>query len=160
MARPTVGPTKGLDLAVALLAGAVGGWMLVRSVERATGLPPVLVWPTVIAYGGVAAIAVGYALRLTRTYRPGQPHVPARRGLIDLAIAKSCLLGGAALGAGYWMFAYLFVAHLDVPGPRERVVRGLVAGVCWFVVAMAGRGMEKACRGTWSNGDSEDDSDV
>ncbi|GAB3712383.1 DUF3180 domain-containing protein [Mariniluteicoccus flavus] len=152
MAEPTVTATTGRELGAAALVGAFGAWLFVRTVERATGETPQLPWVGVAMLGALA-IAMGWlawSVRRAAT-KPGSPPVENRRALVHLALAKSALLGGAALAAGYLVFAYLFVDHLDAVGPRQRVIRGVVSAVVAVAIALAGWVLEKACRGRWGD---------
>lgn len=154
---PTVTPTTGVDLGMAGLVGAVGSWLLVRTLERFAGEAPVLSWFGVAMLGVLAVGVAVFAWRVRRAHAPGQPRPEARTALAHLALGKAALLGGTALAAGYLVFAYLFVDHLDAPGPRDRVVRGLVAALLSVGVAAAGRWLERSCIGRWDDPSQRDD---
>ena len=50
------------------------------------------------------------------------------------------------VAGGYLGYAVAFVARFDAEGPRERVIRSLVAIVGGLALAAAGLLLERACR--------------
>ncbi|GAB3622465.1 hypothetical protein GCM10027418_05470 [Mariniluteicoccus endophyticus] len=158
MARPTITPTSALDLGAAALVGGVGSWMLTKTLERVNGEPPTLTWVGVGFLAALAAAVVVYAIRMPKEIADEGGHVPGdpRPALVRLALGKSALLGGAALTAGYLVFAWLFVDFLDVPASRERVIHGVLSGLLALVVTGAGWWIERSCRGRWDSGADDD----
>ena len=72
-------------------------------------------------------------------------------------LGKASALAGAVIAGGYLAFALMFVGRWDAAGPRERVIRALVAVVVAVGLSIAGLLLERACR--VPGGDDDDDGD-
>lgn len=133
-------------MAIAALAGAIGGWILVTLVEAITGGPLILQWsgPLVLLFMAAVVGAMAYT-----TWRRVQVHkkgMEPERGIRYLALGKATALGGVAVAAGYLALVVLSLGNLPAAGPQDRVLRGSVAVVGAILLTAAGLWLERACR--------------
>ena len=69
-----------------------------------------------------------------------------QRAVAFLVLGKASALGGALVAGGYLGYALSFVGSFQAEGPRERVVRSLVAVAGGVGLGVAGLLLERACR--------------
>ena len=89
----------------------------------------------------VGAILAGSILVALGAARIGVPSLVA-----FLVLGKASALGGALVAGGYLGYALSFVGRFDADGPRERVIRSLVAVVGGAALMAAGLLLERACK--------------
>ncbi|NNG20831.1 DUF3180 domain-containing protein [Naumannella sp. ID2617S] len=141
-----LGLTRPRDLGIAVLVGAVGAWLFVRSLEWLTGQPPQLPWVGPLVLWFVVALVAGLAYTTWRRIQTRRERIEPQRAVTFLAFGKASAVGGAAIAGGYLAFALLALGHLEAEAPQQRLVRGLVAAVAGVGIAVAGLALERACR--------------
>ena len=144
-----MGPTRKRDLAAAVAAAAVLGYLLVRAAYRY--FPPITVW-TGMSLLGVAIGLAGWGVYVRARIRDGEIGV-GRGRLHPLAVARSVVIAKAAawMGAvvlGWWVAvsAYVLprrdtlrVAAADSPG-------AVIAGLCALALVVAALWLQHCCR--------------
>ena len=134
-------------LVVAALFGGLAGWLLAVTTAALDVVPPSIPWSA-----PVGLFVVG---RPRRRASRGATHqqiqvrrerMEPQRAVAFLVLGKASALGGALVAGGYLGYALSFVGRFDADGPRERVVRSLVAVVGGVALVVAGLLLERACR--------------
>lgn len=157
--RPPTGqltPTDTRTVVVAALCGAAVGWFALSLYKVADAVVPVLPWSLPII---LTIVAVGVwvdARVLARRVAQDRRRVGSTEGLVSLALGKALVLTGAALAGALLVYVVTFVGHVNIPFPRQRVIRGLVATAVCVLLAWAGLRLEKACQVPGA-GSGEDD---
>lgn len=138
--------TSRRDLAVAGLAGGLLGWLIVATVRLVTKADPLLPWagPGVLWF--IASVLLVTAIVARRRFRTARAEIEPEQAVTFLVLGKTGALAGAIIGAGYAVFALMFVEHLQAAGPRDRVIRGTVAAVAGLVTMFSGLWLERQCR--------------
>lgn len=144
--RGTVGPTRIAVLVAVFIVGSLLGWMLVPVTERLNKVAPRIEWTSVAALVAIAAIVSGLAFSTYRTVHRERRRIEAQRAVNLLLLAKASALTGALVAGTYVGFALQFIDELDVPLPRERVIRAGGAAAAAIAVVVAGLLLERACR--------------
>jgi hypothetical protein len=142
----SVEPTRWRVLATMFAVGVLGGYALVELTVRLSGLAPRVEWSAVIALLGIVALVGGLALSTHRAVQRDRRRIDPRRAVNLLLLAKASALAGAVVAGGYIGFALPFLSQLDIPLPRERVIRGGCAALCAAVLVVVGLLLERACR--------------
>lgn len=141
-------------LVIAAVFGALGGWLVVV-VSNAIGLvPPYVAWTAPLALLIAAALVAGLAWNTWQQIQVRKERVDPGRAVALLVLGKASALAGAVTGGGYLAFALAFVGRWETDGPRERVIRSLVAVAGAIALTVAGILLERACR--VPEGDDED----
>lgn len=144
-----MGPTRKRDLAAAVVAAAVLGYLLVRATYRY--FPPITV-RTGMSLLGVAIGLAGWGFYVRARIRDAEIGV-GRGRLHPLAVARSVLIAKASawMGAvvlGWWLAvsAYVLprrgtlrVAAADSPG-------AVIAGLCALALVVAALWLQHCCR--------------
>lgn len=148
--------TSRRDLAVAGLAGGLLGWLIVATVRLITKADPLLPWvgPGVLWF--IALVLLVTAIVARRRFRTARAEVEPEQAVTFLVLGKTGALAGAIVGAGYAVFALMFVEHLHAAGPRDRVIRGAVAAVAGLVTMLSGLWLERQCRVPDGSGTDDD----
>ena len=94
----------------------------------------------------VAAVVLVTYLVARHRFRTNPRDIEPQQAVTFLVLGKAAALGGAIIGAGYLVFALLFVRDISAEGPRERVIRGAVAAVAGAITMVAGLLLERQCR--------------
>lgn len=148
----TVTPVR--SLVIAAVFGALGGWLVVV-VSNALGfVPPYVPWTGPLALLIAAALVGVLAWTTWQQIQVRRERVDPGRAVALLVLGKASALAGAVTGGGYLAFALAFVGRWETDGPRERVVRSLIAVVAALALMAAGMLLERACR--VPEGDDED----
>ncbi len=126
--------------------GLLVGYALVELTVRLNGLAPRVEWSAVIALLGMVALVGGLALSTHRAVQRERRRIDSQRAVNLLLLAKASALAGAIVAGGYVGFALPFLSQLDIPLPRERVIRGGCAALCALALVVAGLLLERACR--------------
>lgn len=142
----TIGPTRFTTLAVAFVVGGLLGFSLVALTVRMSGTAPRVEWSAVGALVVIAGLVMVFAYSTYRTVHRLRQLMDPRRALNFSMLAKASALVGAFVAGGYLGFGLNFVADLDIPLPRERAIRSLLAAVAGVVTMVAGLLLERACR--------------
>lgn len=144
---PTIEPTSSRVVTVAVLAGAVGSWLVMSALD-ALEQPPVEVggWTTPVLLAVAAAAGFSLAAVTRQRNQVLRRPVAAPQALLTLAVGKTLLLAGALLVGAYATIAVRSLPRFSAPGPRERVVIGGVAALVAAVLAVSGWLVERACR--------------
>jgi hypothetical protein len=141
-----VRPTPALLIAALLGIGVVVGRLLPPLIIRFDGNVPRLSWAAAISLF-LAAVFVGcWAWSTWQSLHKKHERMTADHGIKMLALAKSCAVVGALVAGVYGGFALAFVAALDSPLGKERVVRGGAAAVASLLLLIAALLLERACR--------------
>lgn len=143
---PTVEPTRAVHVASAGVAGLLVAGMLLWTWQGFGHSLP-LVGP--LAWGAVLLIAGGIgwlALRTRSQVRGRRDTLTPQEALTRVLLAKTSLLAGAFLGAGYLALAVLVLPALPAPLAVERLLHGGLAVVACVLWVLAGAALERACR--------------
>lgn len=146
--------TSWVALLVAAVFGALGGWLIVVVAGALDLVPPYVPWTAPGALAVIAALVGALAWSTHQRIQVRHERIEPERGVAFLVLGKASALAGALVAGGYLSFALLFVGRWDAAGPRERVVRSLVAVVIAVGLCIAGLLLERACK--VPGGDDED----
>jgi uncharacterized membrane protein len=142
-------------LAVAAIFGGLAGWLVVVVANALDLIPPYVPWTAPAALVVSAALVGGLAWTTHQRIQVRKERVEPERAVGFLLLGKASALAGAVIAGGYLAFALMFVGRWDAAGPRERVIRALVAVVVAIGLSIAGLLLERACR--VPGGDDDDD---
>ena len=151
----SVKSTSWRTLLVAVVFGALGGWLIVVITGALNIVAPYVPWTAPAALAVVAALVGALAWTTHQRIQVRRERIEPERGVAFLVLGKASALAGALIAGGYLSFALLFVGRWDAEGPRERVIRSLVAVVVAVALCIAGLLLERACK--VPGGDDEDD---
>ena len=144
-------------LAVAAIFGALTGWLVVVVANALDLVPPYVPWTAPAALVVSAALVGALAWSTHQRIQVRKERVEPERAVAFLVLGKASALAGAVIAGGYLAFALMFVGRWDAAGPRERVIRALVAVVVAVGLSIAGLLLERACR--VPGGEDDDDGD-
>lgn len=133
-------------LVVAALFGGLAGWLLAVTTAALDVVPPSIPWSAPVGLIIVAALVGALAWSTHQQLQVRRERMEASRAVAFLVLGKASALGGALVAGGYLGYALSFVARFDAEGPRERVIRSLVAIVGGLGLTVAGLLLERACR--------------
>lgn len=160
--RPAGDPSSGsvrstswTTLLIAAIFGALGGWLIVVIAGALDVVPPYVPWTAPGALAVIAALVGALAWSTHQRIQVRHERIEPERGVAFLVLGKASALAGALVAGGYLSFAMLFLGRWDAEGPRERVIRSLVAVVVAAGLCIAGLLLERACK--VPGGDDEDD---
>lgn len=159
MASAPLQLTTRRDLAVAALAGGIIAWMLVATVRLVTKSEPLLPWTGPAVLWFIALVVLVTAIVASRRFRHHREDVQPEQAVTFLVIGKTGALAGAIVGAGYLVFAAMYVGDVAIPGPRERVIRGGVAALAGVVTMLSGWWLERQCQVPGGRDDADGDSE-
>lgn len=126
-----MGPTRIRDLAAAVAAVAVIGYLAIGLIYRY--FPPITLW-TGLSLLAVAAVEVWWAVSVRGRIRDGRIGVGAGR-LHPLAVARTVAIAKASAWAGAVMLGW-WVAMLAYLGPRRTELRVAAADLPGTTVAV------------------------
>lgn len=126
--------------------GVMIGYGLVELTVRASGLAPRVEWTPVIGLLCIVALVGGLALSTYRAVQRDRRLIAPRHAVNLLMLAKASALAGSVMAGGYVGFALPFLGQLDIPLPRERVIRSGSAALCAVALVVCGMLLERACR--------------
>lgn len=86
---------------------------------------------------------IGYALH--QRLQVHKLRIDDRQAVAWLALGKAAALLGMVMAGGYLGFAIRFVGDLQTEGPRDRVIRSLVAIIGGVAITVASLRIERAC---------------
>lgn len=143
--RGTVRPSTWRGVAVAFVIGGCLGVVIKSVLDTVRGAAPAPVGTGVVLL--VMALGVGVIWRIARR-RIHLEHdlVPPAQAVRWLTLAKTSILGGAALGGGFVAYAALSLPRWAAPLGRERVLWSAAATLGSALLAVAGWLLERACR--------------
>ncbi|BAK37856.1 hypothetical protein MLP_48420 [Microlunatus phosphovorus NM-1] len=160
--RPAGDPSSGsvrstswTTLLIAAIFGALGGWLIVVIAGALDVVPPYVPWTAPGALAVIAALVGALAWSTHQRIQVRHERIEPERGVAFLVLGKASALAGALVAGGYLSFALLFLGRWDAEGPRERVIRSLVAVAVAAGLCIAGLLLERACK--VPGGDDEDD---
>jgi len=133
-------------LVVAALFGGLAGWLLAVTTAALDMVPPSIPWSAPVGLIVVGALVGALARSTHQQIQVRRERMEPQRAVAFLVLGKASALGGALVAGGYLGYALSFVGRLDAEGPRERVVRSLVAIVGGVGLMVAGLLLERACR--------------
>ncbi len=133
-------------LVVAALFGGLAGWLLAVTTGALNVVPPSIPWSAPIGLFVVAALVGAIAWSTHQQIQVRRERMEPQRAVAFLVLGKASALGGALVAGGYLGYALSFVGRFQAEGPRERVVRSLVAVVAGIGLGVAGLLLERACR--------------
>lgn len=109
------------------------------------GVPIRVAWsgPVTLLAAGAILTAIAYTLR--QRLQVQRIRIEDRQAVAWLALGKASAVLGAVMAGGYLGFALRFLADLAIEGPRERVLRALVAIAGAALVTFGGLWIERAC---------------
>lgn len=146
---PSGGPvttTPRRALVVAALFGGLAGWLVAVTTQALDVVPPDIPWTAPIGLVLVAALVGALAWNTHQQIQVRRQRVEPNRAVAYLVLGKASALAGALVAGGYLGFGINFVARFEAEGPRERVVRSLVAIVAGVGLCVAGLLLERACK--------------
>lgn len=133
-------------LVVAALFGGLAGWLLAVTTAALDVVPPSIPWSAPVGLFVVGALVGAMAWSTHQQIQVRRERVEPQRAVAFLVLGKASALGGALVAGGYLGYALSFVARFDAEGPRERVIRSIVAIVGGLGLMIAGLLLERACR--------------
>jgi ABC-type Fe3+-siderophore transport system permease subunit len=133
-------------LVVAALFGGLAGWLLAVTTSALDVVPPSIPWSAPVGLFVVGALVGALAWSTHQQIQVRRERMEPQRAVAFLVLGKASALGGALVAGGYLGYALSFVARFDAEGPRERVIRSLVAIVGGLALTVAGLLLERACR--------------
>ena len=133
-------------LVVAALFGGLAGWLLAVTTEALNVVPPSIPWSAPVGLFMVAALVGAIAWSTHQQIQVRRERMEPQRAVAFLVLGKASALGGALVAGGYLGYALSFVGRIEAEGPRERVIRSLVAVVGGVALCVAGLLLERACR--------------
>lgn len=133
-------------LVVAALFGGLAGWLIAVTTEALNVVPPSIPWSAPVGLFVVAALVGAIAWTTHQQIQVRRERMEPQRAVAFLVLGKASALGGALVAGGYLGYALSFVSRFDAEGPRERVIRSLVAIVGGLALGLAGLLLERACR--------------
>ncbi|HEU5484542.1 MAG TPA: DUF3180 domain-containing protein [Microlunatus sp.] len=149
--------TSATTLLVAAVFGALAGWLIVVVANALDLVPPYVPWTAPGALAVIAALVGALAWSTQQRIHVRGERVEPERAVAFLVLGKASALAGALIAGGYLTFALLFLGRWEADGPRERVIRSLVAVVAAVGLCIAGLLLERACK--VPDGDDEEDLD-
>lgn len=145
-------------LALAAVFGALAGWLTVVVANALDLVPPYVPWTAPAALLLIAALVGGLAWSTQQRIQVRRERVEAQRAVSFLLLGKASALAGAAIAGAYLSFGLMFVGRWEADGPRERVIRSLLAVVTAVGLCITGLLLERACKVPGGN-DFDDDFD-
>jgi len=133
-------------LVVAALFGGLAGWLLAVTTEALNVVPPSIPWSAPVGLFVVAVLVGAIAWSTHQQIQVRRERMEPSRAVAFLVLGKASALGGALVAGGYLGYALSFVGTFEATGPRERVIRSLVAVVGGIALGIAGLLLERACR--------------
>lgn len=133
-------------LVVAALFGGLAGWLLAVTTSALDVVPPSIPWSAPVGLFVVGALVGALARSTHQQIQVRRERMEPQRAVAFLVLGKASALGGALVAGGYLGYALSFVGAFEAAGPRERVIRSLVAMVGGLVLGAAGLLLERACR--------------
>jgi len=133
-------------LVVAALFGGLAGWLLAVSTSALDVVPPSIPWSAPVGLLVVAALVGAIAWSTHQQIQVRRERMEPQRAVAFLVLGKASALGGALVAGGYLGYAISFLGRFEADGPRERVIRSLVALVGGVALCVAGLLLERACR--------------
>jgi ABC-type Fe3+-siderophore transport system permease subunit len=133
-------------LVVAALFGGLAGWLLAVTTQALDVVPPSIPWSAPVGLFVVAALIGAIAWSTHQQIQVRRQRMEPSRAVAFLVLGKASALGGALVAGGYLGYALSFVSRFDADGPRERVIRSLVAMVGGIALGVAGLLLERACK--------------
>ena len=146
---PPGGPvttTPRRTLLVAVVFGGLAGWLLAVSTQALNVVPPGIPWSAPIGLLLVAALVGALAWTTHQQIQVRRQRVEPRRAVAYLVLGKASALAGALVAGGYFGFGVDFLTRLEAEGPRERVIRAVVAVLGGVALTVAGLALERACK--------------
>jgi len=144
-------------IVIAAVFGALAGWLVFVVANALDLVPPYVPWTAPAALAVIAALVGALAWSTHQRIQVRKERVEPDRAVAFLVLGKASALAGALIAGGYLTFALLFVGRWEADGPRERVIRSLVAVVAAAGLSVAGLLLERACK--VPGGDDHDDGD-
>ena len=142
----TIGPTRVNTLLATFVVGGLLGFALVPIAISVSGTAPRIEWTSVGVLMVMAGMLAILAFNTHRAVHKERRRIVPRRAVNLLLLAKAGALVGAFVAGGYLGFILHFIDDLDVPLPRERVIRGFAAAVTGGALVISGIFLERACR--------------
>lgn len=144
-----MGTSRKRDLAVAVVATAVVGYLLMHVLYRS--FPPITLW-TGVSLLGVAAAIAGWGFFVRAKIRDGEIGV-GRSRLHPLAVARSVVIAKASawMGSvvlGWWLavVAYLLPRRSTLRVAAEDTSGAVVAALCALALVIAAMWLQHCCR--------------
>ena len=156
----TIRLTSPRALAVAGLFGAVGGWLVVVIANAMDLTAPQVPWTAPIAVILITALVGVLAYTTHQRIHVRRERMLPERAVAFLVLGKASALAGAVVAGGYLVFALMFVTRFDAEGPRERVIRSVIAVLAGVALLVAGLLLERACKVPGVDDDDGPDDDV
>jgi ABC-type Fe3+-siderophore transport system permease subunit len=155
--KGTLRTTPPAALAVAVLFGALAGWMVVVVAESFDVVPPRVPWSTPIGLALIGGLVGALAWTTHQRIQVRKERMEPQRAVTMLVLGKASALGGAFVVGGYLAFGLLFLGRVEAETPRERVIRASVAVVAGAALTVAGLLLERACKVPGGGEDEDDD---
>ncbi|HEV8055692.1 MAG TPA: DUF3180 domain-containing protein [Nocardioidaceae bacterium] len=150
-------PTSFALLTALGVAGAVLGWFLVPLLERTNRTAPTVPWSSVLLLVFAAAVLGGTAWSTWHTLHRRRSYLDPHRAVNYLVLAKASAVVGVFVAGAYLGFGAQFLDQLQIPLPRQRVVRSALAAVAALLLMVAGLLLERACKVPGAGADDEDE---
>lgn len=126
------------------LIGALIGWSI-GAISGHDGVPVQVAWSGPVTLLAAAAVLGCLAYFLHQRLQVHRIRIDDRQAVAWLALGKAAALLGMLMAGGYLGFAVRFLGDLQTAGPRERVIRSIVAVVGGLAISFAALRLERAC---------------
>lgn len=144
-------------LAVAVLFGALAGWLVVVIANALDLSAPQVPWTAPVAVVLIAAMVGVLAYSTHQRIQVRHEWVEPQRAVAFLVLGKASALAGSLIAGGYLTYALIFLARVDADAPRDRVIRSAIAVVAGVGLAVGGILLERACKVPRADDGNEDD---
>ncbi len=143
--RPRLRPISGRAVALSAVIGLVAGWGIHPLFVRLGGHPPLVSWVQAFALLIMGVLVGVVAWRTWLTVQIRGERLESYEAVNRLALARSCILAGAVVGAGYVGYAVSWLGD-DSRLADQWILRSLVAAGGALVLMIASLVLERACR--------------
>lgn len=138
-----LGLTTSQQMMAAVLCGAFFCYLALTAFNAFGAVPPTVPWSLPIMLICAALVTFGYARAVLKKIE--RRLISPDEGVRAVVLAKSMLMTGCVLAGWHLVYVLKWIASMDIPGPRERVIHGAVTLVAAIVFAVAGAVLERAC---------------
>ena len=142
---PRLALTTRRQLVVAALTGVVVAYFVIATFEALDQTVPITPWTLAALLATLAGVGWYYARTLRRRIEENRAAVTNEEGVRALVFGKTMSVSGAFLAGAHVLYVLRYINRLQIPGPRERVIMGLLTIVGSAGFALAGLALERAC---------------
>ncbi len=143
--KPQLGPTTWGQNVLGGLVGMAVCFLVVGGMEIGGHTVPIVPLSLAGVLLVLALAAWVYGRSLRARVREDRISITPEEGVRALVLGKVMVFGGDLLIGWHLVYVVKFLGRMDVPGPRERVIIGVVTILAAGVFALAGWFLERSC---------------